>query len=182
MTAHVSHNSGKAEWYTPPDILRAARAVMGGIDLDAASSALADRLVRSGRFLTVDDDALDPNTSWRSDGGRVWLNPPYASRLIGRFADRLLAELQNGTVSQAVWLSNNATETAWGQRILSSGPVVCFPARRIRFLDERLQAARTPLQGQMIVGLGRIRVDVFVQTFGQYGLCRVDPNFPRIFS
>ena len=64
---HVSHNSGESEWYTPPPIIESARSVMGGIDLDPASSEKAQETVRAEGFFTAEDDGL---TRDRGPGGR----------------------------------------------------------------------------------------------------------------
>jgi hypothetical protein len=41
MTAHLQHNSGNQEWYTPEWIIEAARVTMGRIDIDPASNPIA---------------------------------------------------------------------------------------------------------------------------------------------
>ena len=47
--------------------------MLGGIDLDPASNAEANRVVRAEVFFSSADDGL--GKSWE---GRVWLNPPYS--------------------------------------------------------------------------------------------------------
>jgi len=44
--AHVQHNTGEPEWYTPREIIAAARDVLGAIDLDPVSPTSPPRCLR----------------------------------------------------------------------------------------------------------------------------------------
>jgi ParB family chromosome partitioning protein len=163
---HVSQNSGDNEWYTPAEYIRAARAVMGGIDLDPASTAEANEVVGASQFFSQGQDGL--KQKWK---GRVWLNPPYASGLVERFAEELMDAISSGEVSEACVLVNNATETRWFQRLFSAAEGVCFPAGRVKFWHPRKVAA--PLQGQALLYFGK-NWDAFTEQFEHFGvLCFV---------
>jgi phage N-6-adenine-methyltransferase len=159
---HVTANSGENEWYTPPDIIEAARDVMGGIDLDPASCELAQSNVKAKRFYTVDDDGL--SKEWT---GRVWLNPPYSKDLIGPFALKVVNE--SARLQHAVVLVNNATDTAWFHDLASVASAVCFLRGRVRFLDRTGKPANTPVQGQAVIYVGA-NVEGFRRRFSSFGL------------
>jgi phage N-6-adenine-methyltransferase len=164
--AHVANNSGENEWYTPSEYVEAARKAMGGIDLDPASSPKAQETVQAGRFFTKDDDGLVQD--WF---GRVWMNPPYAQPLMTQFAEKALVELNFGRVTAMVILTNNATETAWGNTLLAACDAVCFIRGRIKFLNAQGVEEHTPLQGQMVTYYGS-DPDAFAYAFGALGVVR----------
>ena len=160
---HVSRNSGQNEWYTPAAFVAAARECMGGIDTDPASSEIANGTVGASVFYTVDDDGL--SMVW---AGRVWMNPPYSQPLIARFCAAVADKYDTDEIDCACVLVNNATETAWFQRLLKSAVGVCFPKGRIRFIDPTGRPSGAPLQGQAIVYMGR-DLDAFGAAFRQFG-------------
>lgn len=159
---HVANNSGNNEWYTPAAFIASARAVMGGIDLDPASSEIANRTVGAATFYTVAEDGLVQ--PW---AGRVWMNPPYAQPHVADFCAKLVEEL--GNVSQACVLVNNGTETQWFQLLLAHCSAVCLLRGRVKFLDPEGNASGAPLQGQAVVYFGGSSAG-FVAEFGKHGV------------
>ena len=160
---HVSQNSGENEWYTPQPFIEAARLVMGAIDLDPASSDVANTVVDAAAYFTAQDDGLSQD--WY---GRVWMNPPYAQPLVSQFCAKLRDEYDAGNVTDAIMLVNNATETAWFQRIIGAASAVCFPLARVKFWAPDRVAA--PLQGQAVVYLGD-NPAAFIREFAAFGWC-----------
>jgi hypothetical protein len=72
LAQQAKHSSASKEHFTPPEITMAAHRVMGDIDLDPASSLLANReLVVAKKFYDAETNGFDKE--WH---GRVFLNPP----------------------------------------------------------------------------------------------------------
>lgn len=157
---HVSFNSGNNEWYTPKEFIEAARVAMGSIDLDPASNDIANEVVKAETYYTAETNGLDKE--WT---GNVWMNPPYASDLIGKFVDKLIEQRKN--YEQAIVLVNNATETEWFNKLISISSAVCFPKSRVKFYMPDGKTG-TPLQGQAVLYVGK-NIEKFMNAFDGFG-------------
>lgn len=169
-------SSATNEWYTPPEYVEAARALMGGIDLDPASCATANETVQAERFFTAKDDGL--SQEW---AGRVWMNPPYGKEdgksNQGRWTARLIEQYEACAIDQAVFLVNATTDRAWFKPLWSYP--ICFVDQRIQFLDPNGNRQTSPTHGNALVYLGP-RIDRFVEIFSQFGQVVVpDGNVSR---
>ncbi len=151
----VQHSSKSNEHYTPPQIVEAARAFMGAIDLDPCSCALAQEVVQAREYYT--QDALF--CVWRlhlSDAdvppARVFLNPPGgllhpktllpckqgtsgAKSSLAVYWTKLWNEWQIGNVSQAVFVCFNLEVLRLTQdESLGCAPALDYP---ICYLKDR---------------------------------------------
>jgi hypothetical protein len=78
MTAftEATTSSATAEWYSPADIVEPARLAFGGFDLDPASCAEANKMVKASKFFTTNDDGKRQRYDVDGRPSLVWWNPP----------------------------------------------------------------------------------------------------------
>jgi phage N-6-adenine-methyltransferase len=160
-TRELLSQSDQNDWRTPRKFLTAAHAVLGGIDLDPASSAEANDTVQAAQFYTEDDDGL--TQPWK---GRVWLNPPYGGQA-RLFVERLIREYEVGNVTAAIMLVNShPTETAWFQQLFRH--TICFVRGRIDFGGPSRDVSTNSTHGSALAYLGPDHA-AFAAGFGEFG-------------
>ena len=133
------HSSERSDWVTPPEIIEAAREVMGSIDLDPASSGRVNRkVVKATKYYNERMNGL--KKPWY---GNVWLNPPFgyisvegkqqSSQKLWR--EKATFEFNNGKndVRQMITIFNAATSQSWFRPLFKQ--TICFPFKRIAYCD-----------------------------------------------
>lgn len=113
---------------TPREVIEFARDVMGFIDLDPTSNAVAQTWIEARSFYTIEDDCLEHR--WHAQN--VWMNPPYSGP--GPFISKLLAEYALNSVREALVLVKGDPSTKWWKQ-LSPYPRMWWP-KRLKFTDE----------------------------------------------
>lgn len=162
---NVLHSSESNEWYTPAQYVDAARELMGGIDLDPATSEQANATVKAKKIYTVDDDGFAKQ--WK---GCVWLNPPYGREEgegsnQARWTQKLIDEYKAGRVIEAVLLVNAAPANKWFAPLWEY--LVCFTDHRIRF-QSPIGESSQPTHSNALVYLGKNK-DGFIKHFAKFG-------------
>lgn len=132
------------DWYSPLHLVEAARALMGGIDIDPASDAEANERIKAAVYYDEDTDGLvDEHEQHRAWNGRVFLNPP--SGQVAKFWVALVRNYLLGNTSEALWvgysleqlqsLQNPALYEGFQSdaKTFPQHYAMCFPAKRLQF-------------------------------------------------
>jgi hypothetical protein len=155
-------------WRTPPRYLEAARAVLGEIDLDPASSEVANQTVKATRYFTREDDGL--SRPWH---GSVFCNPPYGKSANqsnqGLFAAKLVAEYEAGRVRAAILLINLYYGYEWFAP-LRERPM-CLVDHRICFIDPATNEEGEEAKASSVFIYFGSECRQFFKVFCQFGYC-----------
>jgi phage N-6-adenine-methyltransferase len=165
------------EWFTPEHIIKAARRVLGGIDLDPASCSAANTIVGALLYYSPERGTDGLEMEWWARA--VWLNPPYSDT--GRWVEKLITEHQAGRVQEAIVLVNAKTETAWFD-LLFEHASICFIRGRLSFVAGDGGDSSTGRCGSVAAYLGQPgpMADLFRDVFGELG--RVVPRGAAVRS
>jgi hypothetical protein len=155
--------SGDEEWYTRKHLLDPVRAVLGVIDLDPASCAMAQHTVQARTYYTKQQDGLQ--YPWH---GKIFLNPPYKEPKISRFCGYLLGQLDVGHTTEAILLVPNSTHTRWFQSVAPHAQMIAFPRGKKSF-DHPTKQGNSPVSGSALLYFGP-HVERFCEVFAPLGL------------
>ena len=111
--------------------------MLGRIDVDPASNAVAQRVVQATTWFNKKKDGL--SQEWH---GTVFLNPPYSAALVEKFTAKLVEELDAGRTTAAILLVDSSTSARWFQALLERFPV-CFVEKRSSSTTRRAEGHRT---------------------------------------
>jgi len=169
---NIQHSSRTDLWYTPGNILIAARTVLGPIGFDPASDVFGNQRVMATTYYDEGDDGL--TRPWPKDI-TVWVNPPGSKvgnkSKTGLFWGRLMQHRAEGKLKHAMFMcfSVEALQSTQNKVWPAIGEFpLCVPAKRIRFIGPDGLPGMAPSHSNAIVYVT--------------GTVDVTPKFKRVFS
>lgn len=157
MLAYIGAKPGSNQrdsdsWFTPSYYIDLSRKVLRKIDLDPFSSSTANKVVNATKFFDIKNDAF--KQKWFDTAGSVFMNPPYGRDLIKPSVEIFIKHLLENSISEAIVLVNNATETKWFQLLLKHASSACFANKRISFISPDGKNVSGNTRGQVFFYFG----------------------------
>lgn len=169
--SNIKHSSASVEWYTPVDIVEAAREVFGGtIHLDPASCEQANKTVKAKHYF----NAYGLETSW-ANASNIFLNPP-GGKLKGKSLPMLfwqkLVSMDYRSFGEAIVICFSIEQLQTSQltgHSMADYPF-CIPRRRIPFNSPEGGKSQPSHANAIIYVPGYIdNTERFVDIFSQFG-------------
>jgi len=186
----INQTSGEVEYYTPVEIVEAARRVMGRIDLDPASSENANRIVKASHIYTTKENGLAQ--PWH---GNIWMNHPFGRaeeacsivcekklknkkhvchdyNLFGNAAwvNKLTREYFEGRAIEACCIAYACTSETWFQPLMKLPQCYLTPRTNYRLPDGSIKKGVS--KGSVVTYYGN-NVDAFAREYRSMGTVKV---------
>jgi hypothetical protein len=174
---NIQHSSRTDQWFTPAPIITLVKKVLGNIDLDPASSELANVLVGAKNIIDVETNGL--SVEWPEDCN-IYINPP-GGKTNGKsntflFWKKLMEYRNAGKLNHAIFMafSAEAMQTTQGKKIQTMLDFsICIPAKRIAFVSPN-GIKNSPSHSNCIIYIpGNInKTSDFIKHFSALGKCK----------
>lgn len=164
----INQTSGKVEFYTPANIVEAARKALGGrIELDPASSAKANETIQADRIFTEADDGL--SRVWNC--ATLWMNHPFGKESNPLWLGHLLRDWESGAIaSAACCITFASTSERWFRPLLDRPQCYLWPRTNYHLPDGTLFRGVT--KGSVVTYFGS-RLELFEKAFRGLGTVKV---------
>ncbi len=193
----INQNSGDTERYTCPEIMARVQLFFGQIELDPASTRLANKTVKASRIITKKGDGL--SKEWKAKN--VWLNHPFQkgekackpnckkkkcndpttasyrghciiedipSNL--NWMEKLLSEYKKGNFQESLNITFVNSSETWCQLLLREG-MQCFVSKRVEYYSPTGKQSGGVTKGSMVTYLGT-RKEEFKALFSEIGVVK----------
>lgn len=162
----INQDSGNTEWYTPPEIIEAARNTLGVIQYDPFSCTKANQVVKAIVFSSKEFNEDGFLFDWQNL--KVWCNHPFSRENNKRIAAKAISEYQKG--AEIVMITFAATSEGWFKPLLAYPQ--CFLYGRTNYFDEQGNKVKGVTKGSVVTYLGN-NVDKFYEAFKHLGQVKV---------
>jgi len=188
----INQDSGDFEKYTPDEIINPTINVLGKIDLDPASSLIANERINAKKIFTIKDNGLEKE--WY---GKVWMNHPFSKcekkckknnctkkkcKKRGYcikvdlpsnkdWINKLIDSYVNGKVIEAICITYASTSETWFKPLHSY--VQCYPYKRVNFMLPNGEKQSGVTKGSVITYLG-YNVKRFADNFRKIGSIKIE--------
>ena len=188
----INQDSGDFEYYTPIEIVNAAREVMGSIDLDPASSYVANERIKAKDFFDISVDGL--LHEWK---GNIWMNHPFSrgekacnqrhcekhvcrKRGYHIYVDvpsnadwikKIIHEYEEGNIYQACCITYAATSEQWFSPLLDFPQ--CFLIPRTNYYLPNGDLKKGVTKGSVVTYFGSKGIKEFREIFGKMGKVKI---------
>jgi hypothetical protein len=162
----INQDSGAVEYYTPQEIIEAARRVMGQIELDPFSSDVGNLRVRAARYFTPKENGLAQ--PWITPA--FWMNHPFGRTTNAPCICKAEREYTEGRATEGCCITYAATSEVWFQPLLRRPQCYLSPRTNYYMPDGSLKMGVT--KGSVVTYFGR-NIEAFAREFNAFGAIKV---------
>lgn len=161
----INQTSGEVEYYTPQPIIEAARLTLGRIDLDPASSVVANARVRAAHIFTATKDGL--RQEWF---GRVWMNHPFGRTTNLPWIKKLTESYRQHHIEAACCITFACTSEKWFRPLMEFPQ--CFLSPRTNYILPDGSIKKGVTKGSVVTYFGA-DLEAFRRNFEHLGVVKV---------